>query len=132
MDRKIDLTERNDFSSLRVEDVLTSMFLDDELVSSDEYETIVRWESIFGKERHDNEKAEIFDYNGKYERDVERHCQRCGIELRVPWKVFYGLCKECDEFVDAGDEPLPWKRGCGTIGSRGSVGDDIQNLFGLR
>ena len=132
IDRKIDLTDNHDFSQGMIEmDTLTGIYLDQELMTPEQYETIVRWESIFGKKRHDNRKDKIFDKDVRYERSLEDHCQRCGVELKAPWKRFYGLCNRCNDIVQNDVQRIPWKVYNVSEG-RWHVSDKGQNLFDLR
>ena len=66
----IDLTEKSDFGqpSLIIMDVPVGLDLDDfgseNKMSSNEYNSLIRWESIFGKRKHINQKWSIFPRNG--------------------------------------------------------------------
>lgn len=115
--RNIDLTEHRDFggSNTFFFDTPIEIPIDEyRLMTPDEYDHIMWYEGIFGRNRHYMDKSKIFDTP-----DVKRywdcHCARCGVELRTPWNLRGGLCKECDEIVefDEGDmrtPRAPWKR----------------------
>ena len=125
----IDLTERADFgspSSMSM-DTPVDLDLDDSdsgnKMSSNEYNSLIRWESIFGKRRHINQKWNIFPRNGlnvSYgsENPYTLYCSRCGKVIRIPWKNYgyhypwknYGLCFECSEKVETEIwGKIPWK-----------------------
>lgn len=124
---KIDLTENRDFrgfSSIH----LTLPLVDDEgKMTSEDYESLLRWEKIFGKRRHDNEKLLVFGILD-FIRERERHCDRCG-EVILPWKErCSGLCKKCEEDLDLQFRGrLPWKAEQTT-----SSNTIDSNLFNLR
>ena len=116
----IDLTERADFglpSSMSM-DTPVDLDLDDSdsgnKMSSNEYNSLIRWESIFGKRRHINQKWNIFPRNGlnvSYgsENPYTLYCSRCGKVIRIPWKN-YGLCSECNEKREIDFKGrIPWK-----------------------
>ena len=112
---RIDLTEHRDFGNdggriIQLQDDLVSIWFDGGLMTNDEYEYVVWWESIFGRTRHINRKREIFHKDDLYyERKMAGHCQRCGTELRIPWKSFYGLCDKCNDIVEHNAQEIPWK-----------------------
>ena len=116
----IDLTERADFglpSSMSM-DTPVDLDLDDSdsgnKMSSNEYNSLIRWESIFGKRRHINQKWNIFPRNGlnvSYgsENPYTLYCARCGKAIRIPWKN-YELCSECNEKIKTEIwGKIPWK-----------------------
>ena len=110
----IDLTERADFgdaslispADLNLDDIDTRNEM-----STDEYDLLVWWESIFGKKRHVNQKWDIFP---RLTLDVAEDpnalcCIRCGKVIRIPWKN-YGLCSECNEKIKTETwGKIPWK-----------------------
>lgn len=125
----IDLTEKADFgrpSSMSM-DTPVDLELDDidtrNEMSTDEYDLLVWWESIFGKKRHVNRKQNIFPRNGlnvSYgsENPHTLYCSRCGKVIRIPWKNYghhypwenYGLCSECNEKMEIDFKGrIPWK-----------------------
>lgn len=129
----IDLTSHGDFGHNMVNLIpQTPLDYDDDSednnMSTEEYEAILRYEKIFGrKKRHKNEKFDIFPNLRKryfYEEDKE-HCIRCGKVIRIPWKNYYGLCEECDGIVAKGD--YPWETYQIVWGD-----DKGYNLFNLR
>ena len=92
-------------------------------MSTNEYNSLIRWESIFGKRRHINQKWNIFPRNGlnvSYgsENPYTLYCSRCGKVIRIPWKNYghrylwknNGLCFECSEKVETEIwGKIPWK-----------------------
>ena len=116
----IDLTEKADFGqpSLIIIDVPVGLDLDDfdseNKMSSNEYNSLIRWESIFGRKRHINQKWNIFPrlgLNVSYgsENPHTLYCARCGKVIRIPWKN-YGLCSECNEKREIDFKGrIPWK-----------------------
>lgn len=125
----IDLTEKADFgrpSSMSM-DTPADLELDDldygNNMSTNEYNSLVWWEGIFGKKRHVNRKQNIFPRNGlnvSYgsENPHTLYCSRCGKVIRIPWKNYghhypwekYGLCSECNEKREIDFKGrIPWK-----------------------
>lgn len=124
----IDLTEKADFGrpSLIME-IPVDSDLDDfdsgNKMSSNEYNSLIRWESIFGKRKHINQKWNIFPrltLNVSYgsENPYTLYCARCGKAIRIPWKNYgwrslwknYGLCSECNEKEEIYFKGrIPWK-----------------------
>lgn len=124
----IDLTEKADFGrpSLIME-IPVDSDLDDfdsgNKMSSNEYNSLIRWESIFGKRKHINQKWNIFprlNLNVSYgsENPYTLYCARCGKAIRIPWKNYghhypwenYGLCSECNEKREIDFKGrIPWK-----------------------
>ena len=122
----IDLTERADFgdtslispADLNLDDIDTRNEM-----STDEYDSLVWWEGIFGKKRHINQKWDIFPRNGlnvSYgsENPYTLYCSRCGKVIRIPWKNYgwrslwkkQGLCSECSEKEEIYFKGrIPWK-----------------------
>ena len=83
----IDLTERADFgdvslispADLNLDDIDTR----DEM-STDEYDLLVWWESIFGKKRDVNQKWDIFpELRLSVENPHTLCCARCGKEQKI-------------------------------------------------
>lgn len=125
----IDLTEKADFGqpSLIIMDVPVGLDLDDfdseNKMSYNEYNSLIRWESIFGKRKHINQKWNIFPRNGlnvSYgsENPHTLYCSRCGKVIRIPWKNYgwrslwkkQGLCSECSEKEEIYFKGrIPWK-----------------------
>ena len=81
-----------------------------ELMSTDEYEQLLWWESIFGRRGHRNQKHKIFNIDDdSFIRNMS-HCYRCGKPFRVPWDNIGGVCRKCDsEICDSGHN-IPWKK----------------------
>ena len=122
----IDLTEKADFGSPSSMSMDTPVDLDlDDLdseneMSSNEYNSLIKWESIFGKRKHINQKWDIFP---RLTLDVAEdpnalYCSRCGKPIRIPWKNYgchypwekYGLCSECNEKREIDfTGRIPWK-----------------------
>ena len=132
----IDLTERADFGADFGDVSLISpadLNLDDidtrNEMSTDEYDLLVWWESIFGKKRHINQKWDIFP---RLTLDVAEDpnalcCARCGKVIRIPWKNYgyhypwgnYELCFECNEKVETETwGKIPWNRNMNNFSSR--------------
>ena len=125
----IDLTEKADFGrpSSTIMEIPADLDLDDfdsgNKMSSNEYNSLIRWESIFGKRKHINQKWNIFPRNGlnvSYgsENPHTLYCARCGKAIRIPWKNYgshhpwknYGLCSECNEKREIDFKGrIPWK-----------------------
>lgn len=108
----IDLTENRDFGgSFQI----TAMGFPIELSEADnmtpeDYEKIIRRESIFGKKRHTNGKHRIFGRT-TFVKNLESHCYRCGKELKLPWeRNRMELCKQCSDKVKHDNQYLkfPW------------------------
>ena len=112
----IDLTERADFglpSSMSM-DTPVDLDLDDSdsgnKMSSNEYNSLIRWESIFGKRRHINQKWNIFPrLSLSVENPHTLCCARCGKVIRIPWGNCE-LCSECNEKREIDFKGrIPWK-----------------------
>ena len=110
----IDLTERADFGDaflISPADLNLDDFDTRNEMSTDEYDLLVWWESIFGKKRHINQKWDIFtriNLNGAEDSNA-LCCIRCGKVIRIPWKN-YGLCSECNEKIKTETwGKIPWR-----------------------
>ena len=103
----IDLTENRDFGgSFQI----TAMDIPDNIMTLEDYEKIIRRESIFGKKRHTNGKHRIFGRT-TFVKNLESHCYRCGKELKLPWeRNRMELCKQCSDKVKHDNQYLkfPW------------------------
>ena len=90
----IDLTENRDFGgSFQI----TAMDIPDNIMTLEDYDKIIRRESIFGKKRHTNGKHRIFGRT-TFVKNLESHCYRCGKELKLPWeRNRMELCKQCSD-----------------------------------
>ena len=128
----IDLTERADFGlpSLMSMDTPVDLDLDDfdtrNEMSTDEYDLLVWWESIFGRKRHINRKWNIFPrLSLSVENPHTLCCARCGKVIRIPWKNYgyhypwrnCGLCFECKEEIETWGK-IPWNRNMNKFSSR--------------
>ena len=130
----IDLTEKADFgrpSSMSM-DTPVDLDLDDldseNEMSSNEYNSLIKWESIFGKRRHINQKWDIFPrLSLSVENPHTLCCARCGKVIRIPWKNYghrypwgnYGLCFECNEKIETETRgKIPWNRNMNNFSSR--------------
>ena len=110
----IDLTERADFGDVSLispADLNLDDFDTRNEMSTDEYDLLVWWESIFGKKRHINQKWDIFPrLSLSVENPHTLCCARCGKVIRIPWKN-YELCSECNEKREIDFKGrIPWKR----------------------
>lgn len=103
----IDLTENRDFGgSFQI----TAMDIPDNIMTLEDYDKIIRRESIFGKKRHTNGKHRIFERT-TFVKNLESHCYRCGKELKLPWeRNRMELCKQCSDKVKHDNQYLkfPW------------------------
>ena len=103
----IDLTENRDFGgSFQI----TAMDIPDNIITLEDYDKIIRRESIFGKKRHTNGKHRIFGRT-TFVKNLESHCYRCGKELKLPWeRNRMELCKQCSDKVKHDNQYLkfPW------------------------
>ena len=137
----IDLTERADFGrpSLIME---IPVDLDSgNNMTTDEYDSLIRWESIFGKRRHINQKWNIFprlNLNVSYgsENPYTLYCARCGKAIRIPWKNYesrcpwknYGLCSECNEKIKTETwGKIPWNHHTYVFSRNDERGYDLFN-----
>lgn len=95
----IDLTENRDFISHHVQWLIQSM---DSLSAKEKLFGIARHESIDLFRKSDDVWAE----------EMRTHCQRCGKELRIPWKRNKGVCEACNNILerDYSGSVFPWKR----------------------
>ena len=105
--RNIDLTEHGDFGrrfiSIQILPIDDSPFLVDE-----EYEKKMRWERVFGRRSHKDQRNDIFDPEEKHRKYWEHTCFRCGKNIKIPWNNIRGVCKECDK--DLANNKVPWKK----------------------
>ena len=134
----IDLTERADFGSPSSMSMDTPVDLDlddsdsENKMSSNEYNSLIRWESIFGKRKHINRKWNIFPrlgLNVSYgsENPHTLYCSRCGKVIRIPWKN-YELCSECNEKIKTETwGKIPWKHHTYVFSRNDERGYDLFN-----
>lgn len=136
-DERIDLTERRDFlgpsgiflesPSTEIEDLVNRVY-DDDSMSNDEYDALVRHEGIFGRRRHFNEKRDVFKKDDNaYLREMHTRCFCCGKEVRLPWTKWHDLCPECDEAMLK--NKIPWGKKDQLV-SFGA--DSAMDMFNLR
>ncbi len=109
----IDLTENRDFGGsfqITAMDIPIELSEADNIMTTEDYEKIIRRESIFGKKRHTNGKHRIFERT-TFVKNLESHCYRCGKELKLPWeRNRMELCKQCSDKVKHDNQYLkfPW------------------------
>lgn len=110
----IDLTENRDFGgsfqtiAMNIPPIELSEA--DNIMTLEDYDKIIRRESIFGKKRHTNGKHHIFGRT-TFVKNLESHCYRCGKELKLPWeRNRMELCKQCSDKVKHDNQYLkfPW------------------------
>ena len=98
----IDLTENRDFSRDRFQWLIQSM---------DMLHSLSTKEKIFGRTRH--ESIDVFrKSDDAWAEEMRTHCQRCGKELRIPWKRNRDVCEECNSILerDYSGSLFPWRR----------------------
>lgn len=132
--QKVDLTAHRDFSTqrpsilnfhLRQSTGGGGVEFDDLFMSKDDYEVFTWRERFFGRRRHFNEKARIFNYEAKYEQLWKGMCVRCGRPL-MNWDKSYGnVCRQCDCILEG--NRVPWKKYYIPFGT-----DSTDDLFNLR
>jgi len=117
---KVDLTENREFSRgdgnriIPLDsnfDELIGVTYQRERMSSSEYDRLRAWENIFGRRRHFTEVLDVFldKREEEYKENIRTHCYRCGKELRSPWTMINGLCKDCNEKVMTDvNGRIPW------------------------
>ena len=109
----IDLTENRDFGGsfqTTAMGIPIELSEADNIMTTEDYEKIIRRESIFGKKRHTNGKHRIFERT-TFVKNLESHCYRCGKELKLPWeRNRMELCKQCSDKVKHDNQYLkfPW------------------------
>ena len=115
----IDLTEHRDFISHHVKWLIQSM------------DSLSAKEKLFGIARH--ESIDIFRKSDEaWAEEMRTHCQRCGKELRIPWKRNKGVCEACNSILerDYSGSVFPWKR---TIeGNRQSSIGNPMDIFNMK
>ena len=114
--QNIDLTLHGDFSTASRSPLdfhqigqfyVNLLDMDSLFMRFDDYKAIQRHEKMFGKRRHQNEKYIVFGYESKQEAYWKTTCVRCGKPLRVPWKIYGDVCKDCD--CELKSHRVPWK-----------------------
>ena len=105
----IDLTENRDFGgSFQITEM--NIWEADNIMTTEDYEKIIRRESIFGKKTHTNGNHRIFGRT-TFVKNLESRCYRCGKELKLPWeRNRMELCKQCSDKVKHDNQYLkfPW------------------------
>ena len=105
----IDLTENRDFGdSFQITEM--NIWEADNIMTTEDYEKIIRRESIFGKKIHTNGNHRIFGRT-TFVKNLESRCYRCGKELKLPWeRNRMELCKQCSDKVKHDNQYLkfPW------------------------
>ena len=110
MDRRIDLTLHQDFSSRRQQITEITMdefngfvgdMYDQKNMTPEDYEKLVKYESFFGRKRHFTDALTVFTKpDDEYINELRHHCMRCGKEFRIPWRVKSDLCEECEKKIE--------------------------------
>ena len=115
----IDLTENSDFSRVRFQWLIQSM------------DSLSAKEKLFGIDRH--ESIDVFRKSDDvWTEEMRTHCQRCGKELRIPWKRNKGVCEACNSILerDYSGSVFPWRR---TIeGNRQSSIGNPMDIFNMK
>ena len=109
----IDLTENRDFSRVNFQWLMQSVrpIENGPTMSTDMYRSLSAKEKLFGIARH--ESIDIFrKSDDAWAEEMRTHCQRCGKELRIPWKRNNGVCEECNSILERGysGSVFPWRR----------------------
>ena len=109
----IDLTENRDFSRVNFQWLMQSVrpIENGPTMSTDMYRSLSAKEKLFGIARH--ESIDIFRKSDDvWGEEMRTHCQRCGKELRIPWKRNNGVCEECNSILEKeySGSVFPWRR----------------------
>ena len=109
----IDLTENRDFSRAHFQWLVQNVQLIENgpTMSTDMYHSLSAKEKLFGIARH--ESIDIFRKSDEeWGEEMRTHCQRCGNELRIPWKRNNGVCEECNSILEKeySGSVFPWRR----------------------
>ena len=109
----IDLTENRDFSRVRFQWLIQNVgpIENGPTMSTDMYRSLSAKEKLFGIARH--ESIDIFCKSDEaWAEEMRTHCQRCGKELRIPWKRNNGVCEECNSILEKeySGSVFPWRR----------------------
>ena len=109
----IDLTENRDFSRVRFQWLMQNVRLIENgpTMPTDMYHSLSAKEKLFGIARH--ESIDVFRKSDDvWTEEMRTHCQRCGKELRIPWKRNKGVCEECNSILerDYSGSVFPWRR----------------------
>ena len=108
----IDLTENRDFSRVRFQWLIQNVrpIENGPTMSTDMYRSLSAKEKLFGIARH--ESIDIFrKSDDAWAEEMRTHCQRCGKELRIPWKRNNGVCEECNSILEKeySGSVFPWR-----------------------
>ena len=128
----IDLTENRDFSRVHLQWLMQNVRLRENghIMSTDMYNSLSAKEKLFGIARH--ESIDIFRKSDEeWGEEMRTHCQRCGKELRIPWKRNNGVCEECNSILEKeySGSVFPWRRnGKGIIESLRGNSMDIFHM----
>ena len=111
--RNIDLTENRDFSRVRFQWLIQNVrpIENGPTMSTDMYRSLSAKEKLFGIARH--ESIDVFrKSDDAWAEEMRTHCQRCGKELRIPWKRNRDVCEECNSILerDYSGSVFPWRR----------------------
>ena len=109
----IDLTENRDFSRVRFQWLMQNVrpIENGPTMSTDMYHSLSAKEKLFGIARY--ESIDIFRKSDEeWGEEMRTHCQRCGKELRIPWKRNNGVCEECNSILEKeySGSVFPWRR----------------------
>ena len=109
----IDLTENRDFSRVRFQWLIQNVgpIENGPTMSTDMYRSLSAKEKLFGIARH--ESIDIFcKSDDAWGEEMRTHCQRCGKELRIPWKRNMNVCEECNSILEReySGSVFPWRR----------------------
>ena len=108
----IDLTENRDFSRVNFQWLMQSVrpIENGPTMSTDMYRSLSAKEKLFGIARH--ESIDVFrKSDDAWAEEMRTHCQRCGKELRIPWKRNNGVCEECNSIIEKeySGSVFPWR-----------------------
>ena len=108
----IDLTENRDFSRVNFQWLMQSVrpIENGPTMSTDMYHSLSAKEKLFGIARH--ESIDVFRKSDEaWAEEMRTHCQRCGKELRIPWKRNNGVCEECNSILEKeySGSVFPWR-----------------------
>ena len=109
----IDLTENRDFSRVSFQWLMQNVrpIENGPNMSTDMYHSLSAKEKLFGIARH--ESIDVFrKSDDAWAEEMRTHCQRCGKELRIPWKRNRDVCEECNSILerDYSGSVFPWRR----------------------
>ena len=109
----IDLTENRDFSRVRFQWLIQNVgpIENGPTMSTDMYRSLSAKEKLFGIARHESIDV-VRKSDDAWAEEMRTHCQRCGKELRIPWKRNKDVCEECNSILerDYGGGIFPWRR----------------------